>query len=257
MVAGAFLAVTGLLAPEAAPAEATVPAARAESGNVQKETGLAALSVGIKGGVGFAQHQGVEEREPEYTVASEWRTGFAGGVFLYFPVTSRFGMQQEVMYVQKGSRQAIGVDIVDVPTVLDVSYEMDYLEIPVLTRFTLIRSNAVDLYSLAGFAFGLKVSDRYSLAGEVDDGEQTVPIAADADMSEVDIFDFSFVYGLGLEFPVRDHHLLLEYRFTLGLDRLPLPTYAYIPFEDEQLLIDNEPVPLRNQHHAILAGIRF
>jgi hypothetical protein len=249
LLAGAVLAI----ALAANPSRATPDSSREPS----RDTGLAQLYFGIKGGLGLAQHQGVEERHSDYEVSSSWRQGITAGIFLYFPVTSRFGLQQEVMYVQKGSRQDISVEILDIPTVLDVTYDMDYVEIPVLLRFTLVKAKTFDLYSLAGFAFALKVHDRYQLSGEVDDGEQVVPISADADMSEVDIFDFSFVYGLGLEFPAQGQRLLVEYRFTLGLDRLPLPTYAYVPFGDEQILIDNEPVPLRNQHHAILVGIRF
>lgn len=221
------------------------------------DVGFTALSFGIKGGLSLAQHQGIEPRDMEYEVSSSMRRGFAGGVFLVLPVTRRFALQQEVLYVQKGSRQAIGVEIFDVPTVLDVNYDMDYLEIPVLTRFHWLLDHAVDLYSLAGFAFGLKVKDHYSLSGEVDDGVEQIPLSADSDMSEVDIFDFVFTYGIGIEVPTRIGGLLLEYRFDLSLQALPLPTYAYVPFGDETVLVENEPVPLRNQCHMILMGVRF
>ena len=76
-------------------------------------------------------------------------------------------------------------------------------------------------------------------------------------MSEVDLFDFAFTYGVGLEFPLGNNLLLVEYRFDLSIEALPLPTYAYIPFGDEQILVDNEPVPLRNQCHMLMLGIRF
>ena len=92
--------------------------------------GFTPLSFGVKGGLGLAQHQGTEPRDLEYTVASTMRRGLAAGVFLTLPVTRRFHLQQEVLYVQKGSRQDIGVEIFDIPTVLDVTYDMDYLEIP-------------------------------------------------------------------------------------------------------------------------------
>ena len=86
-------------------------------------------------------------------------------MFLILPVTERFGIQQEVLYVQKGSRQEIGAEIFDVPVTMDVTYDMDYLEIPVLLRYHWLIGRGVDLYSLAGFAFGLKVNDRYQLSG--------------------------------------------------------------------------------------------
>jgi len=220
--------------------------------------GFTRLSFGFKGGLALTQHQGTEPREQEYTVASTMRRGFAGGVFLTLPVTRRFFLQQEVLYVQKGSRQDIGVDIFDIPTVLDVTYDMDYLEIPLLMRYHWLIDRGVDVYTLGGFSFGLKIRDQYRLSGGVSDGEQTIPVTADSDMSEVDLFDFAFTYGMGVEFPLGGRRLLIEYRFDLSLQQLPLPTYAYVPFGDEdEILVANEPVPLRNQAHFVMVGIRF
>ena len=219
--------------------------------------GFTKLSWGLKGGVSFAQHQGTTPRDMEYEVSSSWRTGITAGAFLILPVTPRFGIQQEVLYVQKGSRQQIGVEIFEIPTTLDVSYDLDYIEIPVLLRYHWILDRAVDLYSLGGFAFALKVHDRYQLNGTVDDGVESIPITADSDMSEVDIFDFVFTYGMGVEFSLGGSRFLVEYRFDLSVEALSMPTYAYVPFGDEEVLVDNDPVPLRNQAHLLMLGIRF
>ncbi len=220
--------------------------------------GFPAFSWGFKGGLGPRPASGHRTpRDLEYTVASTMRRGLAGGVFLTFPVSRRFHLQQEVLYVRKGSRQDIGAVIFDIPTVLDVTYDMDYLEIPVLMRYHWLIDRGVDVYSLAGFGFALKVHDRYRLAGEVSDGVETIPLSADSDMSEVDLFDFFFTYGVGLEVPVAGRRLLLEYRFDLSLEQLALPTYADVPFGEETIRVDNDPVPLRNQCHMLLVGIRF
>lgn len=218
---------------------------------------LADLDFGFKAGASLAQHTGTEERDAEYRVSSHWRTGYAAGAFLRFAVTSRLGMQQEVAYAQKGSRQDISVDILEIPAILDVTYDMDYLEIATLMKFAWLKWDRREIYSLAGTALCLKVHDRYTLYGEVSDGEQTVPVRADADMSEVDMFDYCFVYGTGLEFPVAGWKMLVEYRFTIGWNALALPTYAYVPFGEERVLIDNPPVPLKNQSHLILLGVSF
>ena len=219
--------------------------------------GFTPLSFGVKGGLGLAQHQGTEPRDLEYTVDSTMRRGLAAGVFLTLPITRRFCLQQEVLYVQKGSRQQVGVDIFDIPTVLDVSYDMDYLEIPLLLRYQWRIDRGLDIYSLAGFGFALKVHDRYRLSGEVSDGVETIPLTADSDMSEVDLFDFMFAFGLGVELPVGSRWFQFEYRYDLSLQQLPLPTYADVPLGDETVRVDNDPVPLRNQCHMLLVGIRF
>ncbi|MGD8628537.1 MAG: porin family protein [bacterium] len=219
--------------------------------------GFSEFLFGIKAGANFAQHVGTEERNADYTVSSAWRVGFAGGVFLVFPVTSRFSVQQEVLYVQKGSRQDIGVDILDIPTVLNVTYDMDYVEIPVLLRLAWMKRERAELFGTAGTVLAIKVRDRYKLEGLVTDGAESVPLYADADMPEVDMFDFSMTYGFGLEFPLLGRSALLEYRFTMGMNTLYMPTYAYVPFEGDDNLVDNEPVPLKNQCHFLMLGFSF
>jgi hypothetical protein len=193
----------------------------------------------------------------DYEVSSSWRRGFAAGAFIVFPVTSRFALQQEVLYVQKGSRQDIGVEILDIPTVLNVTYEMDYIEIPVLMRFALMKWERSELLSTAGTVLALKVRDHYKLEGLLTDGVEEVPLHADSDMSEVDMFDFCITYGLGLEFPLIGQTALVEYRFTMGMNTLSMPTYAYVPTFDGTELVDNEPVPLKNQNHVIMLGVAF
>ena len=232
-------------------------AANAQSNDGTDGLGLPRLSFGLKAGISLAQHTGVEERDSEYTVSSRWRTGFAVGAFIYLPVTPRFGLQQEVVYSQKGSRQDIGVEILDIPTVLDVTYDMDYIEIPVLTRFTWAAWEGNSIYSLAGTVLAFKISDHYTLSGEIDDGEQVVPLEADSDMAEVEMFDYSFLFGFGAEHSLSQRIFLLEYRFSIGWNQLQMPTYCYVPFGDERLLIDNDPVPLKNQNHQIMIGVRF
>jgi hypothetical protein len=221
------------------------------------DLGFADLSFGFKGGVSLAQHVGTEERNADYTVSSTWRRGLAAGAFLSFPVSSRLSVQQELLYLQKGSEQDIGVKILEIPTTLHVTYDMDYIEIPVFLRFAWLKSEHREFYSMAGTALSLKVNDRYRLSGEVTDGEEVIPIRVDSDMSEVDMFDFSFAYGLGLAFLLHGQTTIVEYRFTMGWNTLAMPTYSYVPFGDDEILIENEPVPLKNQSHGIMIGIAF
>jgi hypothetical protein len=221
------------------------------------DLGFPAISWGFKAGLSLAQNSGILERDSEFEVSSAYRKGFAGGLFLYMPITERFGMQQEVLYIQKGSRPDITIDILDIPTVLHVSYDMDYIQIPVLCVYQWYRRGGRGLYTFAGAALAFKVHDRYQLEGEIDDGVEQVPLYADSDMSEVEMFDYSFIFGVGFDFRISGVELLLEYRFDISWNELEMPTYAYVPFEDEELLIENEPVPLKNQAHLILLGVAF
>jgi len=230
-------------------------------GSISVGSGARASSVSpsltLRLGPSFSQHYGNRERGLEYDVQSRWRTSITAGVSVYLPVVDRFGLQQEICYVRKGSREAIGTRILEIPTVLDVTYDLDYIEIPTLLRFNWITAERPTLYGLTGFALSLKVHDRYVLRGDVDDGTQVVPLRADAAMPEVDLFDFGFVYGMGAGMKVAGRDLTLEYRFTVGWNSLKMPTYAYVPFGDEEILVDNPPVPLRNQSHWVTLGIRL
>jgi hypothetical protein len=127
----------------------------------------------------------------------------------------------------------------------------------VILRFTWLRWSRGAVYSYSGTALSLKVHDRYVLTGEIDDGSQVVPLSADSDMSEVDMFDYSFIYGIGFEFTLWKRRMMLEHRFTIGWNTLAMPTYAYVPFGNERILIENEPVLLKNQNHLIMVGIAF
>ncbi len=225
---------------------------------------LARIEGGVKLGIGMTQHQGVEDPRLPYSVDSGWRRGLAASAFVRFPVTSRFSLQQEVGYFHKGSRQTIALEILEIPTALNVDYDFSYLEVPFLMRYVWLHSGPpgrrADIYSMSGFSFGLKLDSRYRLSGELidEDSGESLQLSADAPMDEVDIFDFAFVYGTGLELRMPGGHFILEYRFSLSLERLQLPTYAYVPaWDGSEILIENDPVPLRNQAHAIMVGFCF
>ena len=93
------------------------------------------ISFGVKGGPSLSQHQGTEPRDLEYTVDSTMRRGWRRACSSPCPSLDRFYLQQEVLYVQQGVAAGRRRDIFDIPTVLDVTYDMDYLEIPLLLRY--------------------------------------------------------------------------------------------------------------------------
>jgi hypothetical protein len=60
----------------------------------------------------------------------------------------------------------------------------------------------------------------------------------------LDIFDYGFLYGLGIEFPLLGKDCFFGYRFTIGWNTLDMPTF---PGED--------PAPLRNQNYSFALGV--
>ena len=62
---------------------------------------------GFRVGYSMATQYGITDPDLSYTVDTYYRHGFAGGILVYYPITESFGIQQEFLYVQKGSREDI------------------------------------------------------------------------------------------------------------------------------------------------------
>ena len=77
-------------------------------GSVRAQTGL---RFGFKAGYSMALQYGISPADDTYTVETGNRNGFAGGVFLYIPINGSAGLQQELMYAQKGSKQDFFFDV--------------------------------------------------------------------------------------------------------------------------------------------------
>src|SRR5687767_7439284 len=94
---------------------------------------------GIKAGVNFAninvEGEGVD-------VSFDNRTGLVGGVFVVWPLSGAFGVQTEALYSQKGAK----IDEDGGTGTL----KLDFLEIPVLARFSSPASGGASFHVFAG-----------------------------------------------------------------------------------------------------------
>jgi hypothetical protein len=59
----------------------------------------------------------------------------------------------------------------------------------------------------------------------------------------VDIFDYGFLYGAGLDFPLFKKNCFFDYRFNIGWNTLMMPTSE-----------GQDPAPLRNQDYTFTLG---
>jgi len=210
-------------------------------------------------GMNLSQHFGSKEDEGDYEVQTGLRPGFIWGVYLDFAANENLALCFEALYAMKGSHEHIRISRMELdgvieelerPARMDVKYNLDYLEIPVLLKLKVLSIRNADLFTVAGTAMGLKIRGYHELEGKVyfpeGNGEfSEITIQEKSKLRDVNMFDFSFVYGgavaLNTEFP-----LSIEYRFTLGWDYLHLPTSQY-----------SESVALRNQSWAVLLCTGF
>ncbi|HPS40220.1 MAG TPA: porin family protein [Candidatus Cloacimonadota bacterium] len=209
---------------------------------------------GLRLGMNLAQHYAPKLVDQDFAVDPGIRPGFATGVYMNYLVLPELRLGYEVLYSQKGSREKITIYSMDGedfarPAVMNVEYDLDYLEIPVLLRLHTDSWDKLSLEGITGTAMGLKIHSHHKLRGKVylpsgDDFDE-IPISEESDLAGVNQFDFSFVYGAGVNYTGKVD-LSAEFRFVLGWDYLELPTFSL-----------SDPVKLRNQTYSLLLGLKF
>jgi hypothetical protein len=199
---------------------------------------------GLKGGYSLSTQYGINDPNIPYSVDTHFRNGLAGGVLLFFPITDFFGVQQEFLYVTKGSREDITMNAQPVKT--HTEYNLNYFELPFVFRYTFVKLGNFKIYGTSGFALSILLNGESSLNGTVDVGGGTIlPIPPESTKLEgVDIFDYGFLYGAGVDFNLFKKNCFFDYRFTIGWNTLMMPTSA-----------GQDPAPLRNQDYTFTLGI--
>ena len=162
------------------------------SNSLSAQTGA---RVGIKGGYSMALQYGITPVDMEYTVNTFSRHALTGGFLIFYPITESFCIQQEYLYVMKGSRQDIGIPDQKVNTY--VEYDINYFEIPVVFRYTFVHLGNFKIYGTCGYALSILLNGEVRIDGTVEvDGAEFYFTYSDK-IEGIDVFDYSFVYGLG------------------------------------------------------------
>lgn len=171
-------------------------------------SGAAAQNIGggVKGGLSLGDFRNLAEQLDEPGADAALKVGYAVGGYLAIRFDKGFSIQPEVLYTQKGVKFDFGQDTVDA----DVSFKADYLDVPILARYTF--GKGLRGYVLAGPSLDFKLNAKVhtNILGESDD----------QDISEdVEDFEFAIVFGGGIEIGP----LLLEARWSEGLTDIVKP----------------------------------
>ena len=200
---------------------------------------------GLKAGYSLATQYGTSPVDNTYTVDTQSRNGFAGGVFVEFPITESVGIQQEFLYAMKGSRQSVAITTpVDISTVSE--YELNYFELPITIKYRFVKIKDVKIYGSTGIALSLLMNGKYDITSTINMGGPPTIVTESGDMKGVDTFDYSFVYGAGADFKLFNKVFFMEYRMTIGWNVLAMPNAS-----------GADPVPLRNQDYILTVGMYF
>lgn len=178
---------------------------------------------GVKGGVGFAGIQFIEEDDD---IDFDRRTGFTGGGFVVWPANARFGLQLEALYSQKGARLRADDARVDL--------NLDYLDLPVLLRVSTPRNtNGTGFHFFGGPSFGVRVRAKATATFEGQTGTEDVG-------DDLASHDIGIVAGGGVDVG----RFVVDVRQVWGLTNINRN-----PDEDD--------TTIRNRVFAVMAGVRF
>jgi hypothetical protein len=197
---------------------------------------------GLKGGYSMSTQYGLDLPDIPYTVDSHFRHGLAGGLVVCFSITESFGIQQEFLYVMKGSREDITMK--DLPVSTHTEYNLNYLELPFVFKYTFVNLGDLKIYGSSGFALSILLNGQSKLNGVINMGGAQIPFTESTTLKGVDIFDYGFLYGAGFDFELFNKNCFFDYRFTIGWNTLMMPTST-----------GQDPAPLRNQDYIFALGV--
>jgi hypothetical protein len=210
--------------------------------SVNAQTGI---RFGMRAGYSLATQYGITPADDIYTVDTDIRNGFAGGVFLYIPIIESVGIQQEWLYAMKGSRQDVTITTpFNINTVSD--YNLNYFEMPLILKYRFFKIKNIGIYGSTGIALSLLINGDYNITSTINMGGPPVIVEESGNMDGLDTFDYSFVYGLGTDFKLLNKDFFFDVRMTVGWNTLAMPNAT-----------GADPVPLRNQDYVFALGMYF
>jgi hypothetical protein len=168
--------------------------------------GAMGIEKGLKAGVNLSGFRG----EFADLVRTQNKFGFVGGAFVAFGMAPDLAIQVEGLFSMKGAkatstrRDESGNPLGEHHTFFNVNY----LEVPVLLRGTLLRTSPVQPMYYLGPTVGL------SLGGKM---QSDLAGVRDLDLTNLRTVNFGLALGAGAGFELGGKKVLTEIRWTTGL----------------------------------------
>ena len=159
---------------------------------------VSSLSFGVVGGVALSQLAG-----SSVTNDFSSRFGFAAGGVLHYKLSDIFGVQPSLLYVMKGATKKVGG--------IQSTFQLDYIELPVLLRVSFPVSTTVVPYITAGGAVS------YNLQAIVTSDAPGVSVQEISDIRKI---DYGISAGGGVQMYIANQKFILDARYTFGLSNI-------------------------------------
>jgi len=147
---------------------------------------------GVKLGLNLANISGSDASDD-----AKMNLGVALGGYGTFTVNEAFAIQPEVLYSQKGSKEG------------DVYFNLSYLDIPVLAKWTPAVQGEVKPFLFAGPSIGLLLSAEAEMDGDTMDMKDNTSG-----------LDLGLVIGAGADMVINGHKINGDIRYDMGLSTL-------------------------------------
>jgi hypothetical protein len=168
---------------------------------------------GLKAGLNMASFGGDNGDADfwEVELDKKMKMGFTAGGFVTYSITEMFAVQPEVFYTMKGVKYE-GDD-------WTTTFTYNYLEIPVLAKFTIPTEGNISPNLFVGPALGINLSAKYKeeYDGQTEEGDVEDYPFEFGGWPKAKSTDFGLVFGAGVDIGMPHSAITIDGRYTLGL----------------------------------------
>lgn len=227
----------------------------ASSGNEESS-----FSIGIKSGVNFSKF-GVEYSGSKEFFNVSNRLGFNFGVVADIPFGgSRFGIQPELSFSQRGATSEQDVDVPGVLEKMKVKDDLNYLDIPILFKYKFGGEDR-GIALMLGPSFNFLLNAKSNFSGILETETVALTTKPEIGSGSDDAFkglDVSLGMGLNAYFKVGNGKFFIDARYMLGLTNILNDGLDVDDFSDKNLyfmpILANE---MKNRSLQLSVGYFF
>ena len=147
---------------------------------------------------------------------SDMKLGFVGGGYATMHVNKQFGVRLEALYFQKGGKGTIEGESEGFPFTADVTWKLDYFEIPLLAvvSFPAGPSGTFDIFAGPALAFNVSAKSTTEWTSDGESGTE------EEDIEDIKSTEFSGVVGVGFTYALAKVNLFADARWEYGFTKL-------------------------------------